>query len=1299
MPADEQWAGPVGGNTMDSQQGQQFWYAQPLMTGRGMPGAGGVGAMLGASADGRQAFQFKNSMKLELEDMEKQGVELAGGTKNDFDYLLRTFSSRLQSGGPAHAWSQRMQQILPGFYRGLLHQWARQAVMDPRLYAVRLQSIALRLSQADLLVEDVPGASLHELLRQSMAQYFQQNSRLLKLRDAAFAPQPGPMPRFMLQFYMQQHSSGSRATARSRGQASSSAAGQSGVGSRGERGGFGRALGEVAEGGGEGSDGSDDGSEEGQLMHLLPLEQVDLATVPFDRMQRQNGRPHFAPPPTNPPDWPTEEELEELQEQFDDWEYRVPARMTPWVDLPGFSTEDAGSAAALQALASEILAATRKGDIHCPKPSQIIIRAFEGQHLRLTPTEFSMLEHPQPLEEETPEQMGERLKALVDINGGASRWPTRLLVEKYLAALDSYEGPIASKAADLFVNNPGLTVDTVDFRLVTAQAQRAYDAYVLKHKRAPKLKQPKLPKPDQQGPAGKQQGGRTSGNWDNRGSGGYPRGSGRQEQPRGGGYQRHSGHTAMGWEEDYSAHAAQQMEPAPATYHAVPPPRHQLQYGGSSRGPQGGQARDRCVTCGRYHGRICWTERPREAPDTWTGPSTVSEYERYVMNCKADGRYQPLRFKGQLRGIALRKEVAEYLGQVGDRLPKAAPWGDGSRAEAQRQGGGAQGRARGRGRVEGAAAGFMAESAGPQYPDLSATFTKGATLHAAEEEDDTDAALYGYYAESEVSEMAEAMVSTRRSAGEPSGAAASGSQQRGAPAAGQRQGQAASTGSQAQPAATAAQRPDRPPLPAPVAAPRQAPNLPATQAAANATAAAPAPAARSKPPLPFTTIQPAEGTPPNQFPLPMPRHSSSSPAQQAVARGPLMQQLPVSISLQALASTPAVTAEALKRLLSSSSTELAVLQSSPLQLPTANVVVRFSSMMEAARLLTTTQAFAALDVGEWLEAQAGVGEAMVRAEEPQLAQEAAGVAAEVGAEGAEADAKEGEGAAAASTACAAAGHEAAGLQELEVPKAANRRPTTFELLGQTPSTPGITVTLLDSQTGLEDRTLTGSISRFILDSGADVVLMSEDCARRNGLQLLPSNRRICTSSGQVTRTLSRVAQPVQYMLGKGTPQECAVVEDTFVMPGSGSTYDILLGTPLIVKWGLFVDPLTSTATYRPFWHSQGDSRTVAHVPVLTAVDVPASTGAAKASELTQAQPKHELLQPEEQAKGDRAAEAMLQAATQPRQPPAQNAAAGGEADGADAASTPVQALEPAGASTSSDHSNYEPPTSLIIVAA
>jgi hypothetical protein len=113
--------------------------------------------------------------------------------------------------------------------------------------------------------------------------------------------------------------------------------------------------------------------------------------------------------------------------------------------------------------------------------------------------------------------------------------------------------------------------------------------------------------------------------------------------------------------------------------------------------------------------------------------------------------------------------------------------------------------------------------------------------------------------------------------------------------------------------------------------------------------------------------------------------------------------------------------------------------------------------------------------------------------------------------------------------------------------------------------------------------------------------------------MVPSDRRIRTSSGHVTGTLSKVAAPVKYVLRQGGPGECVVYQDTYVMPGSGAMYDFLLGTPLINKWGMLVDPITSIATYRPHWHSRRDSHTLAHIPVLTAVDEPAAEAPAKGS--------------------------------------------------------------------------------------
>lgn len=1327
------------------------WYAQPALAG-GSGWAVGFGGGLGgnvsnpsigfgAAADGRATFRFINHVQVELEKAEAPTGSGSHLHKQEFQSLLRILRSRLEPSGPAHTWGERMMDLLPRYYRSLLHEWLRAAYNNEKLYAQRLAGICTLLNYRDLAAQDGGGGSLLEVARQSAAQYLQRHAWKLKPRDPREPPLPGPAPRFILECMQQAYTASRRGTTLSRsGQASASAARQTvqparpaapqasgasgasvtaaaaGQAERDEAGGSGAGAqegsGAAAFEEGRAAAGEDEDSEmEEGFEYLLPLEQVESMQQAFEQLRPGQGTSMFSPPPRNPPYWPALEELEEMMEVYPDWEFRLPARMPNPPEPPQFSDEDADTARALEQFRAEVLAGNAATDIEPPKMSACIMAAFSGPHLKLKPEELAMLTEARPEEHEDPMVLCTRMLALVQIKGGEARWPMALTVNNYLSALEHYGGNIANSVSD-YISQRLIDVEQVHVRQLAKVAKAAWDDYIRRYKRAPKLKQPKqqggaqASGRDQRG-GDRQQGWRQSGNWDRGGSSGQ-RLSDRREQPQGGGYNRGGSYNdrranAAELVDDsyYSAHAAQQAELAPATYSAAPPPRHYGRYvggGGSS------SREESCVTCGLRHGPVCFVEQPKKAPDWWGGPRSLPVYEAYVLNCKAQ-KVQPLCFAGRMPGgRGMSKEVADYLVKMGDRQPTGKPQGPGAGAGTQHQGG--AGRAAG--------VGFMAETAGPSYPHLSDTFRKGTRTHAEEEQDDADTAYYAHYAESEPCEVAEALVSTRRSGGQlpaaATQAAAGSSQQRDAPA---KAGDAASGSTRAarpsiktggttpttQPAAAAVLQ-SRPPLPTPVAA-RQPAVTTVGQAPANPTVApavAPAPAGRPKPPLPFTTIQPAEGTPPSHFPQPVLRYKGST-VQQAVARGGLMQQLPVSISLHDLAHNPNVSAEALKQLLGSGTTELATMQRSAAQgqMGTNHVVVTFGSMAEAMKLLSPTQAFAALEQGEEQLGQLSIEGAGEPVEEPTEAQEAAGVAAGEEQGRAVAAAKEGEGAAA-STERAAAGHVAARLKELEGPNAVTKRPSTFELLAQTQSTPGITVALLKGGAGQDARVLTGSIHRFIIDSGADVVLMSEDCAKRNQLPLVPSNRRICTSSGQVTCTLQMVDHPVQYVLGKGTPHECAIVEDTYVMPGSGSTYDVLLGTPLIIKWGLCVDPLTSTATYRPFWHSKGDSRTQAQVPVLTHVQVPAPQGAAKASKLIEAQP--ELLaeqQHKPKAEAEPEAAQPEQAVQQQLQQPAPSAQVGLTAVAeVTAAAEPLQ--QQPGAQTSVQ-ANYEPPTSFMIMAA
>ncbi len=1323
------------------------WYSMPAVAaggGLGMGGAGSGGGLVnvsnssltyGATADGRGTYQFANHMALELgaADTPVQ-VGNSGYRKTPSRQLLDMLRSRLAAGGPAHTWGERMLPLLPAFHRVVVHQWVREAFGNPKLYAMRLGSACHHLALADLMAVDEEGAgSLIELARQSHAQWLQEHPWKLREREAREPPLPGPMPPFLVAALRRRYA-GARSRqgpgSRSLGAGASTAGGGTGgTGAAEQPLGQGQAAagteGGGAGGGGGGGGGGGDGvrtrveeieslggdgdSNEGDgIGIMLPLEQADARRVGFDQLQPGEGHLTFAPPPRHPHGWPMLEELEVLQADFPDWEYRLPARMPNPPGLPAFSEQDADTARALELFRAECLSQTNAASTECPKMSKVIMAAFKGQFLRLKPDEQAMLREPQPeSEHEDPMVLCTRLLALVNIAGGESRYPMSLVTENYLSAIEHYGGDIAGKVADYMAQNR-LDPQHADIKDLADVAKRAWDLHARRYGQPPRLRQPRQKAAQGSAAAGQQGGGREprgregqrgwrqGTNWDRTGTAsGYQHGQpGRREQSHGGGYGRGSGYDSrranvaeLVDDSYYSAHAAQQAEVGHATYSAVPPPRQQLRYGGV--GGYSGADGDSCITCGRRHGPVCYIEQPGKAPDWWPGPRQLPVYEVYVLNCKKQ-QLKPVRFSGRMpQGRVMSKEVADYLGRVGDRMPAANPLG-GVGVGVQRQGGAAERGSRAAG------AGYLAGTAAHAYPGLSDTFRRSTRLHA--EEQQADAAYYSLYAESEhAAELAEALVSTRRRAQltAANGAAPGVSQPAAMSGSGAEQHPTeASTGVAAQGGEASNQQPaalqGRPPLPAPVAS-RQQPAAVAVGQAAARTTVAPAPAARPKPPLPFTTIQPAEGTPPSQFPQPVSRHKGS-PVQQAVARGGLMQQLPVSISLQDLAHNQNVSPDALKRLLGSSSTQLAMVQHSTAQgqVGTSHVMVTFSSMAEAMRLLSPTQAFAALEPGAGWEQIGAEGEGGGRGGQEE--QVVACVSAGEQREGAGVTAAVGEGAAA-GTVCAAAGHEAARLQELEGPTGIIRRPSTFELLAQTPDTLGITVALLDSDTGQEARVLTGLIRRYIIDSGADVVLMSEECAKRNVLQLVPSSRRICTSSGQVTCTLQRVDHPVQYVLGKGTPFECAVIQDTYVMPGSGSTYDVLLGTPLIIKWGLYVDPLTSSATYRPFWHSQGDAHTQAQVPVLTTVEVPAPSSAAKCSELVDAEP--ELTQPPApEAEPEPERVGLLE--SQPPQLQAHGAQL--ELVAAAEALAAADPLQHPSMPASDQSSAYEPPTSFVIVA-
>jgi hypothetical protein len=353
----------------------------------------------------------------------------------------------------------------------------------------------------------------------------------------------------------------------------------------------------------------------------------------------------------------------------------------------------------------------------------------------------------------------------------------------------------------------------------------------------------------------------------------------------------------------------------------------------------------------------------------------------------------------------------------------------------------------------------------------------------------------------------------------------------------------------------------------------------------------------------------------------------------AVARGSIVQQLQVHVSLQQLARL--VPGDQLKQLLSRADLELTLMQHSvvPGTIKGSDIAVTFSNVAEMLRVAQAPQAFTAeswgagvvgegvgiesgeVGGGDWVAGAGGEGAGgssegqgggsgtggvlqSTDAGSMQEGQHAVwdAVAAEqqqVGVLVAAMCAAE------QAAAVAVAKGEATAAAANNLCAAARGRPIAYQLLAQSSDAPGITISFCDSDGKAKELQ---QLQRLIVDSGADIALMGEDCAQRNKVPIVPSDRRIRTSSGQVSSTLGKVAVPVKYVLRKGGPGECVVYQETFVMSGSGAMYDFLLGTPLINKWGMFVDPISSIATYRPYWHNQQDSHTLAHVPVLTSID-------------------------------------------------------------------------------------------------
>jgi hypothetical protein len=1251
---------------------------------------------------GQAAYNFERVLRVAATAFQSSGTGYQNRKK--VQDVVQFIISHLAAGGTAFTWGQQVAPELHRRYLNLLQHYIMDPEIDAVTYADRCQNVALSLNYEDLsFKEPTTGVSLRVILHDSQVEYLRHNEHLLDelaaAAPAAAAPADG-----------------------------APAAGVAAV----------------------------------QDLYRRALRQVGKATradavIPSSMPQyRRPARPALAAGEgaAGAGAQNLAPRLPRLAEELP-WEVEGPYQKT----LGG-----------LRAFEDMVMA--DKGSAAIPMIAEHVCAGFRGEFVVPSGEELHELQSMQPGSGEPPVVYLTKLIGAWQRAGGETVWPKIMLLDTYMAGLlAGYPPPVhnaVQREIESRFNNQKQNIDLVSDLgpIATATYDGLKDVAVRRQK-----------------VQGRTRGaGQTGLGGGNRGGGQGAGGSRGQQYGQSGG--QRSAHAALvyGTEEPYGyqAYAAQHAELAPHSYNAMPPPvQHQLQYhqaGGSRSGSN-------CGKCGGIHGGVCYVEEPGQARPTWAGPHSPEAYIQYVENC-AKAKLQPVRYK--FKAGDWPKHVREYLKKVGVREPDR-PSGQGQPRQWQ------QGRTAGPAQQQaghsGMGSGYMAQAAGhgSHYPSLEESFRSATTLHEAEAVADDD--YYCWLSESvkdeEQAAVGDAHYTTRARGAKLLAAATENAAKRqvsAAPAAGNARegssGAAATRGSQGagggQLAGEKAKKgkgpeiragADRPPLPAPAAA-RRLPVRGSGAGTSGSPAAAASPAEEPEaelpaapralpggraPPLPFTLNPIPAGTPPALYPQPVAnRFARAAGTQQvAVARGGIVQQLPVYVDLQQLARQ--LPGEQLKQLLVRSDLEVTLLQHSVGQgrIKGSDIAVNFSNIAEVLRLAQAPQVFAAESWGGGVEGE-GVG---AEGRVVGLGGEGVGVLGGVGLEGqgvgsggrealqstdagssqegqhaawdaaaaeqqqvgvlvaamcaaeqtaAEA-AAEGEATAVAdSTACAAA----ASLQP-----AAHSRPTAYQLLAQSSEAPGLSISLCDSD---GSATELQQLERLILDSGADIALMGEDCAQRNKVPIVPSDRRIRTSSGHVSNTLGKVAASVKYVLRKGGPGECVVYQETFVMPGSGATYDFLLGTPLINKWGMFVDPISSIATYRPYWYSQQDSHTLAHIPVLTSIDGPAAE--APAGEGSKAQVADSCSKPaaavqqsaagatEAAGEGHKAqgADGSSKQAAAEQQSAAEAAVVvreqgvggsqGGEAAVAAGAATSPQAAECSSAAV------YEPPTSFLIMS-
>jgi hypothetical protein len=139
----------------------------------------------------------------------------------------------------------------------------------------------------------------------------------------------------------------------------------------------------------------------------------------------------------------------------------------------------------------------------------------------------------------------------------------------------------------------------------------------------------------------------------------------------------------------------------------------------------------------------------------------------------------------------------------------------------------------------------------------------------------------------------------------------------------------------------------------------------------------------------------------------------------------------------------------------------------------------------------------------------------------------------------------------------------------------------------------ITLPYGDPQQGLSIRRhnqpCTLPFGRALLDTGANMVICSQEWADEHQLSYEHKGTVMQTSSGSSTSTVGMLTTPILFVLCAGTHAQLAIELPVHVMKGVGEVYDLLLGTPFTNPIHIDIHAGRSSASYCYRLLHNGDS--------------------------------------------------------------------------------------------------------------